>query len=432
MNRRWIAAALALGLLVGLPACSDDGPGPGEGNLVVDGAAVVRTDDGEERVTGERELRPGDEVEMLEGTATVELAGDVVLELREAVDDGRASALRMDDVPTLLRGDLLVVAGGSEPAEIEAAGTTLAVSSGAARVSRALNVRAGVYEGALAITSASREVEVDELHQVAVPALGLVAAPRPLQLDARDPWDRRILGDVIQLSGELDRRAQGFTSQVGAGASEPEFFLTRFEAPAVDEDDVRSVFRPGRTAGEHLIGIAIASLGDDGDAGERLDRVFRFRAAGAAWGVVARREGVEREPLLARVDDVIAGDDIELALSAPVGDGVTPTTLPDDGDTGGSPGDPGPSPTTRPTSPPPTQGPGPTTPRTNPPTPTVPPPTVPPVPILPTLPPTPLDPVLPPPPEDDGQADQGVVPSTGTPLDPVLAPVDEILGGLLP
>lgn len=420
MRRRPWWALLALGLVMGLPACSDDGPGPGEGRLAVDGEAIVRTDDGEERVTGDRELHPGDEVEMVEGTATVELDDDVVLELREKRAGGRSSALRMDEVPTLLRGDLLVVAGGSEPAEVEAAGTTMAVSSGAARVSRALNVRVGVYHGRLALTSAAREVDVAALHEVAVPALGLVAATRPLQLDAADPWDRRLLGDVIQLSAELDRRAQGFTSQAGAAASEPTFFLTRFESLAAVEDRVRAVFRPGRTAGEHLIGVAIAELGRHGSTGDRIGRVFRFRASGASWGLVARREGVSREPLLDRIDEVIAGPGTELALSAPAG-GSTPTTA----------GGPGPAPTTSPTPP------GSPTPTPPPPT-TAPPPSPPPTPppdepTVPTLPPTPLDPILPPlPPPSEEPAGDGPLPSTDTPLDPVLQPIDEVLGGLLP
>ena len=87
------AAVAALGVVLAaglLPGCSRDDPGPGEGRLVVQGEAIVRSADGEERVTDRRDLRPDDEVEMVEGTAVVELADHVTLELREGRESRRA------------------------------------------------------------------------------------------------------------------------------------------------------------------------------------------------------------------------------------------------------------------------------------------------------------------------------------------------------
>jgi len=385
---RLLAPVLALVVGLGLPACSDGGPGLGEGRLVVQGEAIVRSDGVEERVTDRRDVGAGDEVEMVEGTAALELAGDVTLELRAGRDGGRSSALRMGDVPELLRGDLLVIARGDDPAEIDAAGTVLEVSGGAARLTRALDVQTGLYVGGLVLRSAAREIEVEELVQVAIPARGLVGAPEPLQLDPADAWDRRILGDVIELSRELDVRSDGFSRQAPAAATEPAFYLTRFDALSESEAQVRLALQRGRPRGEQLIGAAITALGERDSAAVRYDRVFAFRADGASWGVVARREGVSRGPLLELIDRVIGDVGEELALS-------TPTT------SGGPPSTAGPPTTAPPTTTAP-GGPGTTAP-----------------------PPTPPPP--PPPPEEEGP-----LPTTGTPIDPVLEPVDDLLGDLLP
>ena len=384
---RAAAVMLTFAAVLGLPACSDEGPGPGEGRLVVQGEAIVRSDGGEERVTDRRDLRSGDVVEMVEGTAAVELADDVTLELREGRGARASSVLRMAEVPELARGDLLIVAGGSEAAEVDAAGTLLTLSGGAARVSRALDVQTGLYLGSLALRSSARQVEVDELSEVAIPAPGLVGAAAPIQLDASDPWDRRILGDVIELSRELDARAAGFTAQGPPSATQPAFYLTRFEPLSESETQIRTSLRRGRPPGEQLIGAAITALGRRDSAAVRYDRVFAFRAAGAAWGLVARREGVSRGPLLALLDDVIGGVGDELALSTGPSPEPPPVTSPPATTTTTSPGGPGPTP--------------------------------------PPTPPPPAEP--PPPPPDDGP-----IPPTGTPVDPVIEPVEDLLGELLP
>ena len=56
-----------------------------------------------------------------------------------------------------------------------------------------------------------------------------------------------------------------------------------------------------RPVGDTLMGAAIVDLGRRGAFVERWASVFEFRDAGAAWGLVALDQGVDRSPLLGAV-----------------------------------------------------------------------------------------------------------------------------------
>jgi hypothetical protein len=412
MSRRTVtvlvAATATFGLVVGLVlvATRDDGLRPGEARLEVHGMADVQRVDGErERVTGTETLRRGDRVEVVEGTAQLELAGGGAMELRAALGDDRNTMVTVDRVPVLEAGDLLVVA--DEPLALEAAATEIELDSGAARMSRDLGVDVGVYAGSAIVDSAGVTREVPALRQLSVPVLGRPArSVRPVRYDAADPWDRRFLGAAIALGEELQGIAETYTASLSPGEGRTAGFY-RVVLPSLEDQPAfeQGILDPRRPAGEVLVGAAISDLSDRGRFADRWSAVFRFRDEGAPWGLVALDHGVERGPLLGTVEQALARSPFEF---------TAPTSAPGTPGSPTTPTDPGRRPAT------PTTAPGDTTQTTNAPGGTT--PTTSTVPIVPTVPTVPTVP----PPEDSGVLDP-LLDAT----EPVTEVLEDLLGGVL-
>src|SRR5204862_4751600 len=117
------------------------------------------------------------------------------------------SELQVLAQPAVLKGDALATAKGT-PLTVGAGNADARVHDGAAHLSRALGITAASYAGDLAVTSAGRNLTVPALRQAGVPGPGLLpAAPTPLDYRADNPWDRRYLGDAIDLGEELLARS---------------------------------------------------------------------------------------------------------------------------------------------------------------------------------------------------------------------------------
>lgn len=415
VGERTIAAillALAAVVFFGgvLAVASDDDAIPSAGARVqLDGVGSVQRTDGSSSALRDGDiLGPGDEVEMEEGIAVLELAGGGTVEVRSGIGDVDDTRLEVGSPLRLLAGDALVQ--GPVGVAVEAAGTlvTLRDPAGtAARIRRELAVTTAAYRGDVDVDSAGQEQTVPAYRQLAVASVGrLPDEPDPLQVDGADPWDQRFLGSAIALTRSLDAFARSFTAQ-GVPRDSPDDFAAVLPVLAEETGFASIRLDRDRPAGDTLVGGAIAALATSGDFDERWREVFDFRDAGATWGLVALDQGVEDGPVLGEV---------EAALGRSVADGTPevaapPTTTPTT--TGGGGTTPTSAATTTPgTTPPTTDAPPPTAPPVTPPTT---PPAV--VPTLPTLPPS--EPIIPVP-------DAG-----GGLLGGVLEPVSELLGGLL-
>jgi hypothetical protein len=226
-----------------------------------------------------------------------------------------------------------------------------------------------------------------------------------------DSWDRRFLGDAMELGETLRSLSSAFSGTAPAGFSGDALAVAALLPGLADERalPVRLAESPNRPAGEVLVGAAIAMLAGGGSFDDRWDAVFEFRGDGAEWGIVALDRRVGGNALLTAVRQAVnANAAPEVAL--PPATTVPPATT--------TPPPPG---STTSTSPPTTDappGPSPTTPP-----PTTPPPTVP----TPTLPPVDVPPVPVPPPETDD-----VIPDTGVEvIDDLVQPVEDLLGSVL-
>lgn len=313
-----IAAVLVAGVVALVAGDDDAGPGSAQGRVAVEGTAVVTAADGTTRsVVDDTELVDfGDRVAMEEGTAVLELAGGATYELRHR--DGVGTELEVGSPPRVTAGGVLVVDGF--PAQIAVDTATLS-AQGALRVD-ADHAVASAYTGRTRLTGVG---DVAEL--VALRRLVLVAGadPEPIAFDGSDEWDRRFLGEAIAFGERLEALARGYTSDLPPGAGRSVAFFQSVLPALADEPELGpDLLDAERSPGETLVGAAVVVQGRRGTFRERWDAVFSFRAAGAAWGLVALDQGVSAAPVL---------DTIELAIGSsgtavPGGPTAGPTSQP--------------------------------------------------------------------------------------------------------
>ncbi len=304
---RRLVAALVLAAVVAA-SCSDDGPAGDQARLRVDGSATVSGADGSDQVvTDDTTLSFGDTVVLDEGTGSLEFADGSRYELRAGVGgaggtEGADSTVRVGAPPELLAGDVLVSDGF--PASVSVDTTTLS-ASGVLEVD-ADERRATAFTGRTSLAGVGDLHDLPGLRSV---LLSPAAVPEPLTYHGDDPWDRRYLGEAIAFGRRLEALARGYTSRLGPGATGSVGFFESVLPSLRDEREFTADLLLDRPAGETLIGAAIAVEGRQGNFRERWREIFRFRDAGAAWGLVALEQGVSSAPVLQTIELAIARSD---------------------------------------------------------------------------------------------------------------------------
>jgi hypothetical protein len=338
-----VAAMAALGS--GLVACTSRALGPGEARLTISSgrAQVAATGQNWQSAHSDQRLHRNDRIRVLQGLAEVHFSADRTVELRPG------SELQVQPQPVLLKGDVLATAKDTE-LRVAAGIADARVRGGAAHVIRALGVTASSYVGDLGVASAGRELVVPALRQAGVASPGFVpASPTPLDYRADNPWDRRYLGDAINLGDELQARSEGFTAQLAPDEGHTAGFYRQL-VPALDSQPAftQSLLPPDAVPGETLVGAAIAVQSRKGDFVDRWRSVFAFHGQGARWGLVALDQHVTRGPLLSEVDDALGRRSVGTTAAAAPGGGAspgllppTPTPAPPSGPTAGGGGGPG-------------------------------------------------------------------------------------------
>lgn len=304
-----VVAVLALTVGVVVAGARDEGPGPGEAIVVVDGAAVVeRADGGTDRVTGRTRLGPGDRFAMERGTAELELSDDVRYEAVGPEGDHAGTELRMARVPELEGGPLLVLAPEGATVRVGEGEARLAADS-AGRLTQTLAARVDVFEGRATLASAGVEQEVAALRAAEIVAAGEVGRPRPVDYAGSDGWDRRYLGAALALDRQLGPLVSGLrTTRVA-----PADLAARLRGVLADVPSAarqRSLLAARAGGLDAAVGLAVVGSGDRGDFEARWERALRFHDAGAPWGLVAMDVGADG-------DDVV--DALVAAIDAPSG-----------------------------------------------------------------------------------------------------------------
>jgi uncharacterized membrane protein YgcG len=459
--KRVTIALIAFVLFGGMVALvtQDRGLAPGEARLHTNGIATVQSPDGHQRaVRGTALLHTGDIVEAVQGDLKLDLPDESAVEGRAPLTanatDAQPTRLKVADRVEVLAGDALVTA--QKGTEIDAGGNRVHLDRSsdvsAARVSRSLTVVAGVYRGHATLDSAGQLRDINALRQFDVAALGRPAGePKPLQVRDGDPWDRRFLGEAMDLTATLDDYAAGYSSRAlltpGEGRTAG-FYRSVLPVVADQQDFFDSMIDEKRAGapGETLVGAAIAGLGQRDSFAQRWSQVFSFHDDDAGWGLVALDQGVSAEPLLRAMQEALNSSPLLVAATrVPGADGTTDTTATTVGGTAATSGSGGSSGTASGSAA--ASGgssgsgtgsgsgsgsgvlPGTTLPAI-PGTPTTPPPTTTPPTLPPVLPPI-LPPVLPPP-TTQPPPSSGTGPTGNPVVDGVVDTVNDLLGGTLP
>ncbi len=291
-----VVAVFAAGVAALAVGDREPDPGPEQARLDVEGSATVTAVDGTTRtiVDDDGILDFGEKVALDAGSATLELADGSTFELRHR--DGVGSTLEVGSPVRLTGGDILVA--GGFPAQI-ALDTATLTAQGALRVD-AEDTTASAYAGRTRVTGVGDVGELPGLRRLVLVA---GASPEPVVFDGGDPWDRRFLGEAIAFGERLEALARGYTSDLASGAGQSVAFFRSVLPELADQRDLGDdLMDPARSPGETLVGAAITVRARQGTFRERWQEVFAFRAAGAAWGLVALDQGVSSAPVLETIE----------------------------------------------------------------------------------------------------------------------------------
>lgn len=273
---------------------------------------------------GRVEIRRGNEViEVGDGDEALEPQdvivtgsdGDAVLQLEEGrkVHLARKSRLRIRSTTIVEAQQGSILATAEAPMQVVFDDVTARLSSGQFRLDRGFgSARAASYKGSVLLESPGEpRLKLNRLFQVDVAAGDLPEASVPYRLSLRDPWDKRHLSDVVELTQSLDLLATGFERQVGSTRPGLEYFSD------LSTSNV-SFMRPylSRPVTDLLVAFTIAE-NSPGAPKASFQDAFDYMDEGASYGVAATILDAKSDNMVAQLEDLIVG------TGAVAGDGGT-------------------------------------------------------------------------------------------------------------
>jgi uncharacterized membrane protein YgcG len=215
----------------------------------------------------------------------------------------------------------------------------------AARLARTAGLSVGLYRGTARIDSAGVAATVHRLRRIEVPARGVLTEAQPVRYDTADPWDQRYLTDAISLDQQLKRLLPGFMASAGPDVGRAANLAALLDpiAGMPSRREFARLVDPDRPADDVLVGATVSALDRGGSYADRWRAAFRFRDAGATWGLVAMDRGVGPKLVLDALGQVFEAEDLDFEDQAgapgdPVIDGGENGTGDSGAGTGGSGG----------------------------------------------------------------------------------------------
>jgi len=258
---------------------------PGTARLVP-GDAAVTVNRVSPTAAADAPLRSGDALTVTRGVAILQTAtGRLFARPGTTITFGGTS-------PRLKRGEVLIDSlGGSKAFSIVTQAGRVAVD-GVARIHQGLSLEVGVYDGLAKIKTASASLTVPSLRRAVIAGVAgsTMDSTTPLQLDATDSWDRRLMGVALELDAVLNSRSRGLTLQVaGAPADVREKVLS-----ATGQWSDLTVLAPELAVGEAVVAAELARAARLRPGG--ADNALKMRSEGASWGLIAVSQGLKTIP----------------------------------------------------------------------------------------------------------------------------------------
>ena len=232
--------------------------------------------------------------------------------------------IRSSTVVEAQQGSILAEASNA-PMEVLFDDVSTRFSSARFRLDRGFGTaRAASFDGRVRLQSAGEpRVELTRLMQVEVAAGDLPTSAVPYRLKVSDAWDNEFLGDVVDLTRDLDPLVTGFARQLGNERPSLAYFA------GLTTDDVSFMKKYlSRSVTDLLIAFTIADNDPDASFKETFKWAFRYLDDGASYGVAATLLDVEPNALVAQLEGLIvdsgvvaadggAGGDASLVFGAP-------------------------------------------------------------------------------------------------------------------
>ncbi|MGH2805942.1 MAG: hypothetical protein ACRDKT_01580 [Actinomycetota bacterium] len=303
------------------------------------------------KVTDTHDLQPQDVVVVKgrDGVAELELEAHREVSLNSLKGTAR---VRIRSTSTIegQSGSLLANAPG-EDMKVLFDDATASFSDGRFRLDRGFGAsRAASYSANVTLSAPGEgRIAMRPLYEVDIAAGDLPDAASPYEL-TYDGWDEEYIGEVVNLTEDLDRLAIGFSRQLDGSRPPLDYFADL--AGAAKVDFMRPFLR--RAPADLLVGFTIATNDRDRSLERSFKQAFDLYDAGARWGVAATILEVRATPLLAQLSDLILGTQVlagggggspEFVIAVSEGSsGSAPGTGGDDetvitGSTGGGNGD---------------------------------------------------------------------------------------------
>ena len=302
-----LALLVAAVVLSGVACSGDQALADMELRLVSGVVNVLR--DGETiNVDGPIELMPGDVIVTKE-QSLAKFALEGGSPARHGQVQGNARLL-VSSTTSLEAEEGEVLMQVTEPTRVEVDGVTARASDADFRVDRRFgSVRTAVYDGSVELDAPGQaDLALSTLYQATIVSGDLPNQTRPYQLDEEDPWDRDLLGDVIDLEEELAVLGRGLSSQLGQQRPDLEYFRALTDGQRVDF--MRDYLR--RRPSDLLIGFTIARNAD-GSLQNAFKDAFDYFDQGARWGVAAKLMEVQPRPIVAQLERLILGTGVVAA-----------------------------------------------------------------------------------------------------------------------
>lgn len=240
-------------------------------------------------------------------------AGDRIVQSRDGIAELYLAAGRLFEIAgadlrvvsptkvTLDRGNAL--ASLAARASVDGREIEISSAKGAFRVDRSLATRVGVYEGQARVESDGEELSVPRLRQATIAGGVVPRAPKPLRIDAGDPWDRRFLQEALDLDVRLTGFGRGLEAQLGTGSGVA--FFARILPVGGDLGFL--VPFVGLRRSDVLIALALsleAAKSPESVSG-RFTQIYALWSDGATWGLIAYELGVGQPSVFARLLDAV-------------------------------------------------------------------------------------------------------------------------------
>ncbi|HYY44256.1 MAG TPA: hypothetical protein VE975_03610 [Actinomycetota bacterium] len=276
-------------------------------------------------VEGSASISPSDVIRLGPGAAA---------EVR--LEDDRHALLKGEGRTQIISGGALRSARGSvlfhggDPLTVQLGDVRAVGAGGLYRIDRRFaSIRAASYRGSLTLESPGQPSQkVPALYEVSIAAGAFSSAPRPYQIDPRDPWDQVHLESVLDLDVQLEKLATGLRNQTGGrrpGAAALTALLGQHPGAQGDKALKRYLRIP---AADLLIGVGVAKRSPF-PLPAALRKTFLLRDQGASWGNDAALMRADPEALVASLDRIVSGMGVvagrdpgtDLALSRLAGEG---------------------------------------------------------------------------------------------------------------